>query len=98
MFLQTTLVDPKYQPHERLVEDGKTTGDSFVALDLHSGATNLARKGMPDPVGPSVDDFALQREIGKSEPLDLLHFVPYYFRANRKGKGHMRVGLRKWHR
>lgn len=23
-----------------------------------------------------------------------LNFVPYYFRANRGGKGHMRVGLR----
>lgn len=24
-----------------------------------------------------------------------LKFVPYYFRANRTGKGHMRVGLRR---
>ena len=27
--------------------------------------------------------------------VDELHFVPYYYRGNRDGKGHMRVGLRK---
>lgn len=98
MFLQTTLADPSSQLRERLVENEETTGDSFVALDLHSGATSLARKEMPDPVAPSVDAVALEREIGKNEPLELLHFVPYYFRANRKGRGHMRVGLRQWNR
>ncbi|KAJ4502054.1 hypothetical protein HRR83_000001 [Exophiala dermatitidis] len=30
--------------------------------------------------------------------IDELTFVPYYFRANRGGRGQMRVGLRRWHR
>lgn len=32
----------------------------------------------------------------KGEVKDLV-FVPYYFRANRGGKGHMRVGLKTSH-
>jgi hypothetical protein len=82
-----------------VVEDEDLTGDSFVALDLHSGATTLAGKeDTPLSVGPGVDAIALQESIGRSEPLDVLRFVPYYFRANRKGNGHMKVGLRQWHR
>lgn len=30
-----------------------------------------------------------------TEHISELKFVPYYFRANRGGRGHMRVGLRK---
>lgn len=30
-----------------------------------------------------------------SDTVRALNFVPYYFRANRAGKGHMRVGLRR---
>jgi hypothetical protein len=29
--------------------------------------------------------------------VDVLRFIPYYFRANRGGKGQMRVGLRIAH-
>lgn len=83
---------------ERVVEDENNTGDSFVALDLHSGATSLAGQETPVSAGPGVDAVVLRDRIGRSEPLELLRFVPYYFRANRKGKGHMRVGLRQWHR
>lgn len=31
----------------------------------------------------------------KANFVDELYFIPYYYRANRGGKGHMRVGLRK---
>ena len=30
--------------------------------------------------------------------IDELHFVPFYFRANRGGRGHSRVGIAKWNR
>jgi len=95
---QTTFVDNKSELNEHVVEDEDLT-DSFVALDLHSGATTLSgRENTPLSTGPGVDAVALQESIGQSEPLDVLRFVPYYSRANRKGKGHMRVGLRQWHR
>lgn len=94
-----TFVDPKAQIQERVVENEDLTGDSFVALDVHSGATALVGKEVTSPsIGPGVDAIALQETIARSEPLNVLRFVPYYFRANRKGKGHMRVGLRPWHR
>lgn len=32
----------------------------------------------------------------KAEPLERLRFVPYYFKANRGGKGMSRVGLKEW--
>jgi hypothetical protein len=98
-FSQTTFVDPRALLQERVVEDEDLTGDSFVALDLHSGATTLAgSEDTSHSMGPGIDAVALQEIIARSEPLDVLRFVPYYFRANRKGKGHMRVGLRQWHR
>lgn len=100
--LQTTFVDPKALLQERDVEAEDITGDSFVALDLHKGATALSGNGstgkLPVSSGPGVDALALQESIGQSKPLDVLRFVPYYFRANRKGRGHMRVGLRQWHK
>jgi len=82
-----------------MVENDDITGDSFIALNLHSGATTLSGKENTSfSPGPGVDAVALQAKISQSEPVDVLRFVPYYFRANRKGKGHMRVGLRQWHR
>ena len=96
---QKTFVDSKAQVQEQVVENEDLTGDSFVALDVHSGATALVGKEVTSPsIGPGVDAIALQETIARSEPLNVLRFVPYYFRANRKGKGHMRVGLRPWHR
>lgn len=34
-------------------------------------------------------------DVTRKADVDKLLFVPYYFRANRDGRGHMRVGLRR---
>lgn len=41
---------------------------------------------------PGVDPGAVNAEHPLSEERELI-FVPYYLRANRGGRGHMRVGL-----
>ena len=61
------------------------SGDRFVT----DGASTIDCSKFK--VAPAVDaTTALQH----SEPIKDLRFVPYYFRANREGKGQMRVGLK----
>ena len=67
----------------------QTTGDSFVSLTITDGVSRLGMEqigGMPwmSPGGKG----------GSSAPKDL-KMVPYYFRANRGGKGQMRVGMKR---
>lgn len=70
-----------------------TTGEKYVALTLKNGARRLdVTKITP---GPMTDAKELQSNLEASEPISKLAFVPYYFRANRGGKGHMRVGLKR---
>lgn len=71
----------------------KTTGDSFVSLTLKNGARRLNLNAL-EP-NPELLHSDLNSTVKKSEVVSELHFVPYYFRANRGGKGHMRVGLKK---
>lgn len=81
---------------ERSVTD-EITGDFYKALTVSKGASILdvdeihARPGVE--VGPSENGTQLQESL-----MDELNFVPYYFRANRGGRGQARVGLRRWHR
>ena len=43
-------------------------------------------------------DKVVQSQSEESAVVEELKFVPYYFRANRRGRGHARVGLKRWHR
>ena len=70
-----------------------TTGDRYVALTLNGGARQLDMTKIRP--GPMVDAKELQSILEASKPIPKLNFVPYYFRANRGGKGHMRVGLKR---
>lgn len=70
----------------------KATGDSFVSLTLKNGARKLNQSALN--ANPELSHSDLKSAIQKSEVVPELHFVPYYFRANR-GRGHMRVGLKK---
>lgn len=78
---------------ERHVHD-EITGDDYVALDLIHGAKSVSP--IDNAVsGPSIETTQFQSVCDKSAVLPVLRFVPYYFRANRKGKGQMRVGLKR---
>lgn len=65
-------------------------GEPFVQIKAHNAVTRLTAD---DELAPQLPPTA----IGHQEAVaakDLV-FIPYYLRANRGGKGHMRVGLRK---
>lgn len=67
------------------------TGEDYVALRTACSVRSMKnwneKPGGEEPGTSQLDDpLGEQRE---------LVFVPYYFRANRGGKGHMRVGLLK---
>ncbi|CAD0111513.1 unnamed protein product, partial [Aureobasidium uvarum] len=76
------------QDHFAHVQD-KSSGDSFVALTVTHGASVLNTDAFEET------PFLLDDGLSKGTPLPSLEFVPYYFRANRGGKGHMRVGLKR---
>jgi uncharacterized protein len=82
--MQSTIFDPKAS----LKEEHRSQPDPYVAI--------LAEKGA---VG-ELDTSAWNRQIvaegeqkATGEARDLC-FIPYYLRANRGGKGQVRVGLR----
>lgn len=89
---KSVYLDYKGTWDEQKVTDS-ITGDKYVALTLNDGARQLNIANITG--GPLIDAKELQSHLEASEPIRKLHFVPYYFRANRGGKGHMRVGLKR---
>lgn len=76
-------------------------GEPYIAIRAPKSGT-LLPQSMTDPLagenGPSPfysvnSEGQKKRALDKNEKLDLI-FIPYYARANRGGKGMMRVGLR----
>ncbi|TKX21417.1 beta-L-arabinofuranosidase-like protein 1 [Elsinoe australis] len=65
-----------------------------------SGATQMGGGKMPSFTLPSSGSATTngnaKKEVKTAEgkKVDRLNFVPYYFRANREGRGHMRVGIK----
>jgi DUF1680 family protein len=65
------------------------TSEEYVALQTRGWTRSLSQwDETQDGESPAID----ASEQGFGEERDLV-LVPYYFRANRGGKGHMRVGL-----
>lgn len=88
---QSVQLDPQCKIAERPV-DNEHSGDHFVGLTVTDGAYAVDLQELRTT--PTVDATAL-RCVSRRRPIKELHFVPYYFRANRGGRGHMRVGLRQ---
>ena len=76
------------------------TGESYVGLTAHDAYASLRTDIDKTMMGPSLalDDSRNWTRKGLERGAEKLHFMPYYFRANRGGKEHMRVGLRRWRR
>lgn len=68
------------------------TDESYLEIVTKGGCSFLQdperKRGMPG----MATDIA---HVSEDALMDSLHFVPFYFRANRGGRGHMRVGIRK---
>ena len=75
----------------------KVTGDTYVALTVAKGASLLKTDRINAHPGVEIGPLDGVAQSDDSV-IDELNFVPYYFRANRGGRGHARVGLRRWHR
>lgn len=92
--LQSVFVDPQAPISESEASDSATS-ERYTALTVEKGAYILNSESLkPAPFLQLEDLESRRRQMAKQVPE--LHFVPYYFRANRAGKGHMRVGLRRW--
>ncbi|KAL1600847.1 hypothetical protein SLS60_007235 [Paraconiothyrium brasiliense] len=87
-----TFVDINGRLTQSTVKDDHT-GDEYVGLSLENGTKMLDIAQSQTGASMSERDFREQLDAGKD--IKELHFVPYYFRANRAGKGHMRVGLQR---
>lgn len=97
---KSVQLDPACSVHEKTVTDTTTgTGDTYVALTVQNGARRLQPNRISATPGVPVND---NRELDQMDHenalIDELNFVPYYFRANRDGRGQARVGLRRWHK
>jgi hypothetical protein len=76
-------------PTEKIMTDSKT-GETYVAISAKGAGSLLdieSYHAKPSTPASSTRDHTKE---GKKT----LNFIPFYFRANRGGKGHMRVGLR----
>jgi hypothetical protein len=72
----------------------KTTEESYIALTVRQGASLIELDERT--VSPGMSTAALTSHLRGGKLIDGLHFVPYYFRSNRGGRGQSRVGLRRW--
>lgn len=86
-------MDPTASIVEREITD-TNSGDSFIALDLKAGT--YVSPSTSSPTMPFVDATDVDALARQAKTYPKLRFIPYYFRANRGGKGQMRVGLRPW--
>lgn len=96
---KSVQLDAACTVQERLVVDDPATGDTYVALKVTRGASLLRTADVH--AYPAVEVGALDKLTrceDRGAVIEELNFVPYYFRANRGGRGQARVGLRRWHR
>jgi hypothetical protein len=90
---RSVQLDPHPKIQEQPVTDSQT-GDSYVALTIVKGASILKSENID--ASPEVEVRDLERKLRNDvNIIKELHLVPYFFRANRQGRGHMRVGLRR---
>ncbi|KAI5254632.1 DUF1680-domain-containing protein [Aureobasidium subglaciale] len=84
----SVLLSPACEIAEKHIQ-GSDMGDSYVALTVTKGASLL------DASAREATPFLSEDGLMAGKALQDLTFVPYYFRANRGGRGQMRVGLKK---
>ncbi|OQV11147.1 hypothetical protein CLAIMM_15031 [Cladophialophora immunda] len=88
---KSTLLQTTCSFVEKTVTDD-TTGDTYVAITTN-GASMLKTEAIRADPGVLLQGPAKFDKSGISE----LNFIPYFFKANRGGRGQARVGLRRWH-
>ena len=74
-----------------LEKTDQETSEKYIALTLSGAGRLIDLKRCQGR--PGVQYLGEIPNI-KDDAVDILNFIPYYFRANRKGNGQMRVGIR----
>lgn len=90
-YAQSIELDPSCNISEHHRQDS-TLGETFIGLRVESGASVVDLRQFNN--GPFYD-LQPNNDAGCDEDQRVLNLVPYYFRANRAGKGHMRVGFKR---
>lgn len=95
---RSTYLDPgclaKNAVTERQTADASLPDERYVSITVHKAAYTVDFDQLK--VDASVNIEGLQRTIAAAKVIDELNFVPYYYRANRGGRGMARVGLKSW--
>lgn len=87
---KTLRLDPTGIIEERAITSSVSLSEPYIGLTMHDAACFAMTDGIAAP-GLPVDSVVHR----KREDVNELHFIPYALRANRDGKGHMRVGIRR---
>lgn len=90
-YVQSIELDPSCNISEHHRQDS-ALGETFIGLRVENGASVVNLRQFND--GPIYDLQPISGS-GCNEDQKVLNLVPYYFRANRGGKGHMRVGFKR---
>ena len=71
----------------------KVFGENYIALKASGGVSigEIAEELMP---GSEQVKYQALESVDEKTGTNELRFIPYYARANRGGRGHMRVGLK----
>ena len=88
---KSLLINPSGEITENLISDAEL-GGSCITLTAHNAAPFLT---IGDPPGRRIP--VVKANVKEKPGVERLHFIPYYLRDNRGGRGHMRVGIRRKH-
>lgn len=95
---RSTYLDPgcltKNTVTERKVADPSLPDKRYVGITVNKAAYAVDFDQLK--VNASIDKEELNKTIEAAKVIDELKFVPYYYRANRGGRGMARVGLKQW--
>nr|POE85116.1 non-reducing end beta-l-arabinofuranosidase [Quercus suber] len=84
---ESLTIDPTASLKERHVTN-ETTGDDYVGMTLESGAHLVTVRDLNS--APFMDKRVLDAALRQTELVPELHFIPYYSRSSRGGRGSFR--------
>ena len=87
-------LDPDCAFEEKLIKDARS-GDAYTGLTVVAG-TSLLDIGLLEDASPAIPARFLHSVSRAGKVLPKFHLIPYFARANRGGRGQMRVGFKKW--
>lgn len=95
---RSTYLDPKCLAKHALTEeeiaDPRLPDEKYVGITINNAAYVVNFEKLN--ADAYVDKDELNQTIRDAKAIDELKFVPYYYRANRAGRGMARVGLKQW--